>query len=392
MDVMNRKLFADRSARKRLRDMGGIMSSFPELAGEVQRVQDGGPVTYGQWQAMSRSEREAAGLPVSLIGGQLHFNRFGVGLGRNDPETGERLVEPATAAGSAVRLDTRPERTPPTEEEIAAASRGSVDRAATRDVAPRADEAIAEASEVTEDMTAAAEAAAARLEPEEIETARTDYEALLAAEGTDPEETTPEDLETLARRRIELYQRLFGEDEPTPRDRGMQLAMIGLAIAAGQSPNAMTNIASGALAGLQAMSAQEAERRARARDLRESAVSGVLREQAEERERERALRREEQGALRARIGEAEDAYREAFSRALGDAGPSGLTDPAAAADYAHAVASRHVRTVYGDIARLIPSLVPESGAGTGTSAAPLRAVNPTTGETIVLRDGRWVPE
>lgn len=103
MSVMQRKLFANKEARTKLRDMGGIMSSFPELSGEVQRFQDGGPITYGQWQAMSRSERANAGLPVSLLGGQLHFNRFGVGLGRNDPETGERLMEPPTAADSAVR-------------------------------------------------------------------------------------------------------------------------------------------------------------------------------------------------------------------------------------------------------------------------------------------------
>ena len=49
------------------------------------------PVTYQQWQEMSRTEREAAGLPVSTIGGANYFNRFGVGLGMNDPETGERI-------------------------------------------------------------------------------------------------------------------------------------------------------------------------------------------------------------------------------------------------------------------------------------------------------------
>mgnify|MGYP003634909326 CR=1 FL=1 len=45
MDTLSRKLFKTRDARKTLRDMGGIMSSSPELAQEVQRFQDGALVT-----------------------------------------------------------------------------------------------------------------------------------------------------------------------------------------------------------------------------------------------------------------------------------------------------------------------------------------------------------
>ena len=41
MSVMQRKLFANKEARTKLRDMGGIMSSFPELSGEVQRFNNG---------------------------------------------------------------------------------------------------------------------------------------------------------------------------------------------------------------------------------------------------------------------------------------------------------------------------------------------------------------
>ena len=44
MDVMNRKLFARREARDRLRNMGGIMASYPELMQEAQQYQAGGPV------------------------------------------------------------------------------------------------------------------------------------------------------------------------------------------------------------------------------------------------------------------------------------------------------------------------------------------------------------
>jgi hypothetical protein len=56
----------------------------------VDPANDEQAVTYQEWLNMSRSERERRGLPVSAIGGQRYFNRLGVGLGLNDPETGER--------------------------------------------------------------------------------------------------------------------------------------------------------------------------------------------------------------------------------------------------------------------------------------------------------------
>lgn len=51
-------------------------------------------VSFEQWQAMSRGERQKAGLPVSEIGGQLHFNRFGVGAGWNEPVYGDPVIDP----------------------------------------------------------------------------------------------------------------------------------------------------------------------------------------------------------------------------------------------------------------------------------------------------------
>ena len=44
MNVANRKLFANRDARQKLAAMGGIMASSPELLGEAQLYQQGGPV------------------------------------------------------------------------------------------------------------------------------------------------------------------------------------------------------------------------------------------------------------------------------------------------------------------------------------------------------------
>lgn len=50
MTVDNRKLFANRDARRRLSEMGGIMASSPELLGEAQKFQDGGRVIPGSRQ------------------------------------------------------------------------------------------------------------------------------------------------------------------------------------------------------------------------------------------------------------------------------------------------------------------------------------------------------
>jgi hypothetical protein len=70
------------------------------------------------------------------------------------------------------------------------------------------------------------------------------------------------------------------------REKAMaNLAMIGLAIAAGQSPDALTNIAQGALSGMQAIRAQEAreedlvrESRLTALEMAESAADRASRE------------------------------------------------------------------------------------------------------------------
>ena len=64
---------------------------------------DGVEYTYEDWQGMSRSQREAAGLPVSVIGGEIRFRRFQAGLGMPS------LPTMAVSPGSRGRRDTRPE-------------------------------------------------------------------------------------------------------------------------------------------------------------------------------------------------------------------------------------------------------------------------------------------
>ena len=61
MNVMNRKLFANRNARRRLANMGGIMVSSPELMQAAQMFQTGGQATvlktvahpFGDYDIMS---------------------------------------------------------------------------------------------------------------------------------------------------------------------------------------------------------------------------------------------------------------------------------------------------------------------------------------------------
>jgi len=81
------------NARNRLRSMGGIMASSPELM-QAAGYQQGGTVApvvppvvgapqspgmppeglnFAEWMELSRREREDLGYPVSIVGGQMHF-------------------------------------------------------------------------------------------------------------------------------------------------------------------------------------------------------------------------------------------------------------------------------------------------------------------------------
>jgi len=334
MAVMNRKLFADRQARNTLRNMGGIMASYPELMQEAQTFQDGGMVTFNQWRNMTRSERIAAGLPTSEIGGQMYFNRFGVGMGTNDPETGAPLLGPSDVdefgglplymtepagtieapqpgqgvfpsdimygAGEAVGFGPAMERAGierpsearsreaevPAETEMDRLARESAEEAAAaREAAGITDarESIGAAIAAGDQEEAARIAEETRQALEDTATSEEDVPSVPDEPPAIPEDLlanpgeTTEDLRSRYADRLKLFQEVLGgADEQTAQDKAMQLAMIGLAIAAGQSPDALTNISQGALAGLTAMSEQEAERRAQDRELRAAALEAAI--------------------------------------------------------------------------------------------------------------------
>jgi hypothetical protein len=111
--------------------------------------------------------------------------------------------------------------------------------------------------------------------------------------GIEPPSRAPSSRRERVNQELELIREVFGDrTRDQARDRAMHLAMIGLAIAAGQSPNALTNIAQGALAGTQAMARAQQAQEERENSMRMEAYRNVL---GEEREG-RALGREVQMA------------------------------------------------------------------------------------------------
>lgn len=131
-----------------------------------------------------------------------------------------------------------------------------------------------------EDKARATERALKALQPPRTDPKRTPAGGGGGGGGGAP---SKRDLRARYKENIELFKEIYGvDDEEQARDRMMALAMMGLAIAAGQSPNALTNIAQGALVGLQGMSEMTADQRQRERDLRTAALETALSQQAAE--------------------------------------------------------------------------------------------------------------
>jgi len=358
MSVMQRKLFANKEARTKLRDMGGIMSSFPELSGEVQRFQDGMMVEAPRpptGRTLMDRLRSGSLLPETprLNLDQATRRLLEAGMA---PEELQQYVDQNVDLNyllAQLPPETPPMRSPAEEEvnriRIAGTTTGTPIYEQAVELLPPTP-AEEEAAPAEEEAAPTTEQRIADLIPTSTET----------PDETGGGETDTPDLRARAEERIKLFQDLFGSDEPTARDRAMQFAMIGLAIAAGQSPNALTNIASGLLAGTQAMTAQEAERRKGAREIRSEAITSVFDELAEERK----LTREQREKLLAQQEEIATVWQSVYQEARKDAITAGLTDPEAANIYATNAANAWAKTRY-------PDRFPEGGQEPLFTAPPL---------------------
>jgi hypothetical protein len=444
---MSRKLFQTREAREKLRGMGGILASSPELSQTVARFRDGmmvnatpfdqiaqlvpnmsqeemvaaGMPSLGlprreivelfervdpnigpeEFAAMTRQERIAAGFSALGALNEAYFAARARLLESQFPEQGpsmpppvpttslspENFINPADEFAGVmpapyqlpeVVYDTSTDTPPPPPADD---DTTGFDLFPAESVRPITTAPESEPAQTPPAETPPAPAPSETLDSDEKEVLDTEFKKLLAddqrlAENDDPD---PEDLETLAQRRIELYRRLFGEDEPTPRDKNMQLAMIGLAIAAGQSPDALTNIAQGALAGMQAISAEDSARRDRDRELRGAAVSGLLSEQADARKETLAQRQE-------RLDRYNKGRQEILVAALSDTTALAINDPAERYAYAERVADEWSRANFPDLVGAPATNTVPTGTQRLTTREQIQELAP--GTKFIWTDGR----
>lgn len=115
-------------------------------------------------------------------------------------------------------------------------------------------------------------------------------DTLLAAHGQlDPDE--PLSTEDRIEKMRETIRKFYGKDPGEERRiDGLNLAMMGFAIAGGESPQALQNIANGALAGVKAMKEEKQRRQDREDKITGLAVSTIL--GREEKESDRTFRKE----------------------------------------------------------------------------------------------------
>jgi len=341
MDPFSRKLFKNSDARQRLAQMGGIVASSPELASTVQRFQTGGNVTglppellsnpsvqrLAARQGLSPAEylmslspealsatmaqiEQQAARPAPMTAGQnlmemvpsfdadpmggfeMDFGEAGAGFPIPPATPAEEVLPPSPTTDRQTALQERasslmPQRQPspfdPGPDTVRPMPRPEPE--------PEVEETFEESeARAIAEQEAAARAAAAAEAPERTadpmaEAADTTANELRDMFGVDRPDRAPKNRRERVEQELELIKDVFGHrNKDEARERAMNLAMIGLAIAAGQSPNALTNIAQGALAGTQAMQRAQGAEREREDALRMQAYESVLGEEREDRQ------------------------------------------------------------------------------------------------------------
>jgi hypothetical protein len=200
-----------------------------------------------------------------------------------------------------------------------------------------------------------------------------------------PPAPSKKDLRSRYKEKLELFKEIYGEkDEDRARDKAMSLAMIGLAIAAGQSPDALTNISQGLSVGLQGMGEQNRARREQERGLKTLALESAIGEQSAAAEAEAEAARmdleqankieleEEKARINALYGAGsrearniidftQNAYDSAFEAASGQTAP----DYDSKVETPHQYAMRQAQQAAGGMQRMFPGY---GGGSVGTSA------------------------
>ena len=325
---MSRKLFQDRQAREKLRGMGGIMASSPELAQTVAKFSDGmlveGPntaqlrqftgirnqlselqarnaVLQEQFRRREAARQAAQAEQLGLLNSirTLDFlpeeipvvDEFsGLPPEMTEPggtvETGEDISIGGVLDDLGLGPALAPVRDRREEAELQEAAAAATEEAIIpqmeqemRDRAAREEALVAE--ERRRAVTASQMESEAEADDRESRNARLREAQERAAEelarDTDGGDggPAPFDFDASFEQALSRVGRVMGgegKDEDSRKKAMANLAMIGLAIAAGQSPDALTNIAQGALSGMQAMTAQEARERDLERESRLTAL------------------------------------------------------------------------------------------------------------------------
>jgi hypothetical protein len=331
-DPMSRKLFQSREAREKLRGMGGIMASSPELAQTVAKFQVGGDVTVpivegpntallrqirgiqnttSEMQArnaiaqeklrrMEAARQAAAANRFNLLDSIRTLNFLPEDIPVVDEftdlppqmtqpggtvETGEDISIGRALDDLGLGPALAPVRERREEAELQEAAAAATEQAIIpqmeremRDRAAREEALVAEERRrAVTGVQMEAEAEADDRESRNFRLRQAQQRAAdeLAKDTDDDGGPAPFDFDASFEQALSRVGRVMGgegEDEDSRKKAMANLAMIGLAIAAGQSPDALTNIAQGALSGMQAMTAQEARERDLERESRLTAL------------------------------------------------------------------------------------------------------------------------
>ena len=315
MNVMNRKLFANRNARRRLANMGGIMVSSPELMQAAQMFQTGGQATvlktvahpFGDYDIMSDGSAI-----LKMTGSVLDPNNKGntalLEELRNLPAKGTETNNKVSnilsgifgGGGGEEVLEVSTEN--PYQADIDAAVE-SYTGASTNEnnvpVFPPTDEQVEEVKKKVDEPIVLPEIEVTggpeELTPEEKETASKNLENLDSAisnleTGTNVaeaglsaalENSGVETKDLSLKQKVEsmedLFAGIFGEtDEDTKKANLLTAAYTFFQIAAGASPNALTNIANGMALGIDKLIKDTEARKGRGDKVKMLALEQVL--------------------------------------------------------------------------------------------------------------------